>query len=232
MHACSVSDSLQPNGPEPSSVHGILQAQKQYLKFFTSLYICVFSDGSKALSLALTSPSLQSERQTSGRCPTVTPTSEALVNWLSETLFMDLSFMHWRRKRQATPVLLPGESQGRAAVYGVAQGRTRRKGSAAAAAAGGPAAKSPPDNAGRTGLIPGLRPPHRPRGNEACVPRRRSLCAPGPLCSERSRRNEKPTQVRLASRPRSPNQRRHTRSSEGPALPKAKEHIKDLGSYL
>ena len=54
MHACSVSDSLQPNGPEPSSVHGILQAQKQYLKFFTSLDIYVFSDGSKALSLALT----------------------------------------------------------------------------------------------------------------------------------------------------------------------------------
>ena len=97
--------------------------------------------------------------------------------------------MHWRRKRQATPVLLPGESQGRAAVYGVAQGRTRRKGSAAAAAAGGPAAKNPPDNAGRTGLIPGLRPPHRPRGNEACVPRRRSLCAPGPALQR-----EKPSQ--------------------------------------
>ena len=38
------------------------------------------------------------------------------------------SFMHWRRKWQPTPVILPGESQGRgawwAAVYGVAQSRT------------------------------------------------------------------------------------------------------------
>ena len=37
--------------------------------------------------------------------------------------------MHWRRKWQLTPVFLPGESQGRgawwAAVYGVAQSRTR-----------------------------------------------------------------------------------------------------------
>ena len=41
------------------------------------------------------------------------------------------TFMHWRRKWQATPVFLPGESQGRgawrAAVYGVAQSRTRLK---------------------------------------------------------------------------------------------------------
>ena len=39
--------------------------------------------------------------------------------------------MHWRRKRQHTPVFLPGESQGRearwAAIYGVAQSRTRLK---------------------------------------------------------------------------------------------------------
>ena len=39
--------------------------------------------------------------------------------------------MHWRRKWQPTPVFLPGESQGRgawwAAVYGVAQSRTRLK---------------------------------------------------------------------------------------------------------
>ena len=39
--------------------------------------------------------------------------------------------MHWRRKWQPTPVFLPGESQGWgawwAAVYGVAQGRTRLK---------------------------------------------------------------------------------------------------------
>ena len=38
------------------------------------------------------------------------------------------TFMHWRRKRQPTPVFLPGESQGWgawwAAVYGVAQSRT------------------------------------------------------------------------------------------------------------
>ena len=39
--------------------------------------------------------------------------------------------MHWRRKWQPTPVFLPGESQGRgtwwAAVYEVAQSRTRLK---------------------------------------------------------------------------------------------------------
>ena len=41
------------------------------------------------------------------------------------------TFMHWRRKWQPTPVLLPGESQGWgfwwAAVYGVARSRTRLK---------------------------------------------------------------------------------------------------------
>ena len=37
------------------------------------------------------------------------------------------TFMHWRRKWQPTPVFLPGESQGRAAVYGVAQSRTQLK---------------------------------------------------------------------------------------------------------
>ena len=41
------------------------------------------------------------------------------------------TFMHWRRKWQPTPVLLPGESQGRgawwAAVSGAAQSRARLK---------------------------------------------------------------------------------------------------------
>ena len=41
------------------------------------------------------------------------------------------TFVHWRRKWQPTPVFLPRESQGRgawwAAVYGVAQSRTRLK---------------------------------------------------------------------------------------------------------
>ena len=41
------------------------------------------------------------------------------------------TFMHWRRKWQPTPVLLPGESQGWgawwAAVYGVTQSRIRLK---------------------------------------------------------------------------------------------------------
>ena len=42
------------------------------------------------------------------------------------------TFMHWRRKWQPIPVFLPGESQGRggawlAAIYGVAQSRTRLK---------------------------------------------------------------------------------------------------------
>ena len=41
------------------------------------------------------------------------------------------TFMHWRRKWQPTPVFLPGESQDEgawwAAVYGVAQSRTRLK---------------------------------------------------------------------------------------------------------
>ena len=39
------------------------------------------------------------------------------------------TFLHWRRQWQPTPVFLPGESHGRgslrAAVYGVAQSRTR-----------------------------------------------------------------------------------------------------------
>ena len=42
-----------------------------------------------------------------------------------------LTFMHWRRKWQPTPVFLPGDSQGRgawwAAVYGVAQSWIRLK---------------------------------------------------------------------------------------------------------
>ena len=50
-------------------------------------------------------------------------------NWTTSlSLF---TFMHWRRKWQPTPVFLAGESQGRgawwAAVYGVAQDRTRLK---------------------------------------------------------------------------------------------------------
>ena len=50
-------------------------------------------------------------------------------NWATSlSLF---TFMHWRRKWQPTPVFLPGESQGRgawwAAVFGVAQSRTRLK---------------------------------------------------------------------------------------------------------
>ena len=50
-------------------------------------------------------------------------------NWATSlSLF---AFMHWRRKWQPTPVFLPGESQGReawwAAIYGVAQSRTRLK---------------------------------------------------------------------------------------------------------
>ena len=41
-------------------------------------------------------------------------------------------FLHWRRKWKPTPVFLPGESQSRgslvgAAIYGVAQSRTRLK---------------------------------------------------------------------------------------------------------
>ena len=49
----------------------------------------------------------------------------------SWTRLSDLTFTHWRRKWQPTPVFLPGESQGRgawwAAVYGVAQSWTQLK---------------------------------------------------------------------------------------------------------
>ena len=50
-------------------------------------------------------------------------------NWATSlSLF---TFKHWRRKWQPTPVFLPGEPQGQgawwAAVYGVAQNRTRLK---------------------------------------------------------------------------------------------------------
>ena len=47
------------------------------------------------------------------------------------TLLSLFTFMHWRRRWQPTPVFLPGESQGPgslvAAIYGVAQSRTRLK---------------------------------------------------------------------------------------------------------
>ena len=47
-------------------------------------------------------------------------------DWMTSLSF--LTFMHWRRKWQPTPVFLAGESQGRgawgAAVYGVTQSRT------------------------------------------------------------------------------------------------------------
>ena len=49
----------------------------------------------------------------------------------SWTRLSDFTFMYWRRKRQPTLVFLPGEYQGQgslvAAVYGVAQSRTRLK---------------------------------------------------------------------------------------------------------
>ena len=48
------------------------------------------------------------------------------VDWVTSLSLFTLT--HWRRKWQPTPVFLPGESQGRwAAVYGVAQSRTRLK---------------------------------------------------------------------------------------------------------
>ena len=50
-------------------------------------------------------------------------------DWATSLSFF--TFMHWRRKRQPTPVFLPGESQGRgsrwAAVSGVVQSRTQLK---------------------------------------------------------------------------------------------------------
>ena len=53
------------------------------------------------------------------------------VRYDSATSLSLFTFMHWRRKWQPTPVFLPGESQRRgawwAAVYGVAQSRTRLK---------------------------------------------------------------------------------------------------------
>ena len=49
----------------------------------------------------------------------------------SRTRLNDFTFKHWRRKRQPTPVFLPGESQGREPgglpSMGVAQSRTRLK---------------------------------------------------------------------------------------------------------
>ena len=48
----------------------------------------------------------------------------------------DLTFMHWRRKWQPTPVLLPGESQGRGRLVGCRLwGRTESDMTEAAAAA-------------------------------------------------------------------------------------------------
>ena len=49
----------------------------------------------------------------------------------SWTRLSDFTFVHWRRKWQPTPVVLPGESQGRVSLVGcclgVAQSRTRLK---------------------------------------------------------------------------------------------------------
>ena len=36
----------------------------------------------------------------------------------SQTRLRDFTFTHWRRKRQHTPVFLPGESQGRRSLVG------------------------------------------------------------------------------------------------------------------
>ena len=56
------------------------------------------------------------------------------------------TFMHWRRKRQPTPVFLPGESQGRGSLVGCCLWKVAKESwdtlSAAAAAAAATAAKS------------------------------------------------------------------------------------------
>ena len=82
------------------------------------------------------------------------------------------TFLHWRRKWQPAPVFLPGESQGReawwAAVYGVAQSRTRlkRQQQQQQDFPGGSAVKNPPANTGDVGLIPGSgRSPGEENGN-------------------------------------------------------------------
>ena len=52
-------------------------------------------------------------------------------DWVTSLSLSLFTFMHWRRKWQPTPVFLPGESHGWeawwAAIYGVAQSRTRLK---------------------------------------------------------------------------------------------------------
>ena len=55
-----------------------------------------------------------------------------LQSWTRLSDFLSLlTFMHWRRKWQPTPVFLPGESQGWgawwAAIYGATQSQTRLK---------------------------------------------------------------------------------------------------------
>ena len=42
---------------------------------------------------------------------------------------------------------------------------------------GSPVVKSPPADAGDTGLTPGLGRSHRPQGNQACVPQLLSPCS-------------------------------------------------------
>ena len=82
--------------------------------------------------------------------------------------------MHWRGKWQPTPVFLPGESQGQgawwAAIYGVAQSRTRLKRLSSSSSMclalfwvlkikdfpGGSDGKASAYNAGDPGSIPGL----------------------------------------------------------------------------
>ena len=86
--------------------------------------ICPFPSAFVSLSL-LTSRSIHVV--TDGKI------SSSFYGWVADwvTSLSLFTFMHWRRKWQPAPVFLPGESRGRgslvAAVYGVAQSRTRRK---------------------------------------------------------------------------------------------------------
>ena len=75
------------------------------------------------------------------------------------------TFMHWRRKWQPMPVLLPGESQGWGEPGGLPSMGLHRVGhdwsDLAAAAAGGTVVKNLPANAGDAGSIPVRKNPWR-----------------------------------------------------------------------
>ena len=88
------------------------------------------------------------------------------------------TFMHWRRKWQPTPVILPGQSQGWGSLvgcrlWGCTESDTTE---VTAAAAGGSVVKNPTAKAGDMGSNPDPGRSHMLQSNKTCVSQVLSLC--------------------------------------------------------